>query len=308
MRIKDNQNQNPSEVAKALRQHMAETSISQVRVAKAIGMSNSIVSQYLSGTYAGDIDAVENKVKQWLDLEIQRSERPFLASTEVIPTHAVTEITQALRIAARDRDMVVITGPAGAGKTTTLQAYARQNSSSILIEADHGYTAMALFAELCDCLSLPTKGTLHELLRRVVEKLRDSDRLIIVDEAEHLPYRALELLRRVHDKSRVPLALVGMPRLRKNLQGDHNHYAQLWSRVGFVRSVDLLSPKDEAMFVEARIGKVTDDVLDAIRKGCRHNARVLVKLLRWCAELCRLNESELSLEIVAKASELVTVA
>lgn len=306
MRI--NENQNPSEITKKLREHMAEKSISQLRVAKALGLSTSVISQYLSGNYAGDIEATETKISQWLDLETQRAERPFLESTGIIQTRAVTLITQALFVAARDRDMVVITGPAGAGKTTTLQSYAKGNSSSILIEADHGYTAMALFVELCDHLSLPTKGTLHELLQRVVEKLKDSGRLIIVDEAEHLPYRALELLRRVHDKSHVPLALVGMPRLRKNLQGDHNHYAQLWSRVGFVKSVDLLSEKDEDAFVASRIGSVPDDVMDAIRKGCRHNARVLVKLLRWCSELCRLNDSPLTRDIVAKATELVTVA
>jgi DNA transposition AAA+ family ATPase len=306
MRIKENQN--PSEIAKALREHMAEKSISQGRVAKALGLSTSVISQYLSGNYGGDLAATEAKISQWLEMESQRADRPFLESTGIIQTRAMTLITQALFVAARDRDMVVITGPAGAGKTTTLQAYAKANSSSILVEADHGYTAMALFVELCDHLSLPTKGTLHELLQRVVEKLKDSGRLIIVDEAEHLPYRALELLRRVHDKSHVPLALVGMPRLRKNLQGDHNHYAQLWSRVGFVKSVDLLSKQDEDAFVGSRIGSVPEDVMEAIRKGCRHNARVLVKLLRWCSELCRLNDSPLTHDIVVKATELVTVA
>lgn len=306
MRISEKQNM--SSVALKLREHMTSKGIKQGSIARATGVSQTVISQYLSGTYPGDVASVETKIQQWLELEAQRAERPFLDPTGIIKTKAVTMITQALLVAARDRDMVVITGPAGAGKTTTLQAYAKDNSSSILVEADHGYTAMALFAELCDHLSLPTKGTLHELLQRVVEKLKDSGRLIIVDEAEHLPYRALELLRRVHDKSHVPLALVGMPRLRKNLQGDHNHYAQLWSRVGFVRSVDLLCKQDEEAFVASRIGDVPEDVMDAIRKGCRHNARVLVKLLRWCSELCRLNNTTLTHEIVAKASELVTVA
>lgn len=306
MRISDKQN--PSPIAQQLREHLAEKSISQLRVAKAIGLSAPVISQYLSDTYKGDTAAVETKIQQWLELEAQRAERPFLDPTGIIQTQAVTLITQALLVAVVRRDMVVITGPAGAGKTTTLQAYAKENTSSILIEADPGYTAKDLFVELCDHLSLPSKGTLHELLRRVVEKLKDSGRLIMVDEAEHLPYRALELLRRVHDKAGAPLALVGMPRLRKNLQGDHNHFAQLWSRVGFVKLVDLLGEKDEEAFVASRIGDVPEDVMDAIRKGCRHNARVLVKLLRWCSELCRLNKIPLSLEIVAKATELVTVA
>ncbi|MCZ5321870.1 hypothetical protein O5699_03965 [Escherichia coli] len=35
----------------------------------------------------------------------------------------------------------------------------------------------------------------------VCENSRDSGRLLMVDEAELLPYRALEVLRRLHDKA-----------------------------------------------------------------------------------------------------------
>ena len=54
----------------------------------------------------------------------------------------------------------------------------------------------------------------------IIDKLKSSGRLIIVDEAEHLPYTSLELLRRIYDKAEVGILLVGMPRLMKNLKGD----------------------------------------------------------------------------------------
>ena len=47
----------------------------------------------------------------------------------------------------------------------------------------------------------------------IVKKLKGSGRMIIIDEAEHLPYKALELLRRVHDKAGMGVLLVGLPRL-----------------------------------------------------------------------------------------------
>lgn len=299
-------NQNPSEVAARLREHMALTKRSQASVAKAIGVSSPVISAYLSGTYAGDIPAVEAKILQYLELEAQRSERVALAGS-IIETKALVHITAALNVASRDLDMIVVTGPSGAGKTTSLKAYAASHSAVILIEADPGYTSMALFAELCDKLGLPSKGSLHDLLQRVVEKLTGSGRLIIIDEAEQLPYRALELIRRVHDKAGVPVALVGMPRLKKNLQGDQNHYAQLWSRVGLHRAVDLLTPQDEEAFVRSRLGAVSDAIMTRIRKESRHNARVLLKLMKWCIELCKANECELDEDVVLKAAELVTV-
>lgn len=305
MRLSDKQN--PSEVAKRLRTHMSDSGRSQSSVAKAIGLSAPTISAYLAGTYAGDIPATESKILQYLELQAQRAVR-IEASSEIIKTKALAHINASLDMAFRDQDMVVVTGPSGAGKTTSLKLYAKEHSAVILIEADPGYTSMALFAELCDKLGLPAKGSLHDLLQRVVEKLAGSGRLIIIDEAEQLPYRALEMIRRVHDKAGVPVALIGMPRLKKNLQGDQNHYAQLWSRVGLHSVVDLLTPKDEEMFVRTRLGEVSDSVMASIRKASRHNARVLVKLMKWCLELCRTNGCDLDEDIVCKAAELVTVA
>lgn len=45
----------------------------------------------------------------------------------------------------------------------------------------------------------------------IVDKLKSSGRLIIIDEAEHLPYKSLELVRRIYDKANVGILLVGMP-------------------------------------------------------------------------------------------------
>ncbi|MEV9348723.1 ATPase, partial [Klebsiella pneumoniae] len=55
----------------------------------------------------------------------------------------------------------------------------------------------------------------------------------LIDEAENLPYRALEVIRRIHDKAGVGVVLAGMPRLIINLKGKRGEYAQLYSRVGF---------------------------------------------------------------------------
>jgi DNA transposition AAA+ family ATPase len=48
---------------------------------------------------------------------------------------------------------------------------------------------------------------MHELSEACIAALRDSGRLLMVDEAENLPYRALETLRRIHDKSGIGMVL-----------------------------------------------------------------------------------------------------
>uniref|UniRef100_UPI00129A9791 AAA family ATPase n=1 Tax=Eikenella corrodens TaxID=539 RepID=UPI00129A9791 len=65
----------------------------------------------------------------------------------------------------------------------------------------------------------------------VIKKLQSSGRLLIVDEAENLSTRSLELLRRLHDLAGIGLVLVGTPRLLSNLKGRHGELEQLYSRV-----------------------------------------------------------------------------
>ena len=203
----------------------------------------------------------------------------------------------------------MLTGDAGCGKTTALKAFAKAHPSVILIEADHGYTAKALFDELCAELGLDERGSLHDKLVRVVNKLNDSGRLVIIDEAEHLPYRALELIRRVHDKAGVGIALCGMPRLEKNVQGDKNHYAQLNSRISAPCRAKLLDNADVKAFIESRFPKYEGNCIERAAQICRRNFRLLSHLVMWSKELMRNNDREtLDNEILESASQMLVVA
>lgn len=290
-----------------LQNHMEAHSLTQTAVAKSLGISISSLSYWLKAKYKGDVAALDARVDEYLATVTEREARPAPPAS-IVATRAYQEIHAFLKICARDCEMGLVVGDSGVGKTTALREYAREHRTSILVEADHGYTARALFLELCDSLGLDSKGTLHDLLVRVVAKLRDSGRLIIVDEAEHLPYRALELIRRIHDKAGVGVALVGMPRLRKNLQGDANHYAQLYSRVGAFRKVEKLTDEDVTLLVSSRRSDVTPSCLEALLRASRRNARVLHKLLRWCDELCKINKISLNLDVIMKAEEMISVA
>lgn len=53
--------------------------------------------------------------------------------------------------------------------------------------------------------------------------------LLIIDEAERLKATALELLRDNHDRTHLPMILIGMPGIDQRFR----HYPQLYSRLGF---------------------------------------------------------------------------
>ena len=71
---------------------------------------------------------------------------------------------------------------------------------------------------------------------------------MIIDEAENLPYRALEIARRIHDKTGVGVLLVGRSILLENLKGYNNQYDQLYSRVKYTKILNRIQLVDIARF------------------------------------------------------------
>lgn len=302
MRVNDNPNQ--SDLAKELRAFMERREISQGLVAKSIGLSSAVISAWLGNKYKGDIEGIENAIRQYLDLESQREEATTI-QLKVLVTTAFADIVNGLNMARQKKAIVSITGEPGVGKTIAVKDYASKHAEVVLVEVDHSFTSRDLFVELCETLGLVATGSLHNLHKRVVEKLRGSGRLVIVDEAEYLPRLALDMLRRLRDFAGIPIALVGLPRLNENIQGDRNNFACLSSRMRMRRRVGSLTKTDEELIVREYLGKVSEDVLAELRKYAKANARVLVELIDICLDILRLNKGlQMSTDVVLKAAEI----
>ncbi|MEK7393467.1 MAG: AAA family ATPase, partial [Fibrobacterota bacterium] len=265
---------------------------------------------YLSGTYAGNIPATEAKIVEYLETEADRSENMRLPQIPVVHTSAFIEISNSIQMAVQKKALISVTGKPGIGKTTAIKEYVKTHASAILIEVHRGYNSRDLFGDLCEALSLPVKGTLHAHLKRVVEKLDGSGRLIVVDQAEYLPVMALDMLRSVRDFAGVPIVLVGLPVLNEIVQGDKRNFAQFSRRMRMRRRIGDLTEKDEGMIIRAYLPEAAPDVVEAIRKFGGENAGVLVELIDWVLDLCRLNKGKLTLspEAVATAAEYAGLA
>lgn len=302
MRVNDNPNQ--SDLAKELRAFMARRNISQSQVAKSIDFASGTLSAWIGGKYGADAQNIETAIRQYLDLESQREEATTI-QLKVLVTTAFADIVNGLNMARQKKAIVSITGEPGVGKTIAVKDYASKHAEVVLVEVDHSFTSRDLFVELCETLGLVATGSLHNLHKRVVEKLRGSGRLVIVDEAEYLPRLALDMLRRLRDFAGIPIALVGLPRLNENIQGDRNNFACLSSRMRMRRRVGSLTKTDEELIVREYLGKVSEDVLAELRKYAKANARVLVELIDICLDILRLNKGlQMSTDVVLKAAEI----
>jgi len=290
-----------SETRKDLAALMESQGLSQSHVAKALGLSGATVSQYLTGAYPGNISKVDESVNAFL-ARCREKKQIAKFSIPFVNTSVSKKIFEGARTCHTDCEMGICYGNAGIGKTISFKEYAARNPSVIFIEADLGYTSRDLFRELHKRLGMDARGTIHDMFDDCVAKLRNSERLIIVDEAEHLPYRALDLLRRVYDKAGVGIFLGGMPRLKANLVGKRGEYAQLSSRISMTVNLQSLNEHDTEEIVKAvlPLNKGIHQTFHAVSKG---NARVLEKFLRRSIRLAEKNNCTISEDIIKSAAE-----
>ncbi|HAZ3610190.1 TPA: AAA family ATPase [Escherichia coli] len=289
-----------------LNEVMVRCGYTQTHVARAIGRSNAVVNQYLQGKYEGDIADVEERISSFVSRELEKQSNRRVKA-KFVATKIADNGLEMLSYAHVYCEICVLHGEAGLGKTMILREYAARNRDVILIEADTGYTARALLGELCRQLGLKVRGNICEMINACVRELRDSGRLLMVDEAELLPYRALEVLRRLHDKAGIGIVLAGMPRLVINLKGNCGEFAQLYSRVGVALDMgNVLSPED---FIPIATGLMpeaeTPEISEALYTYSRGNARRLFKLVRGVYRMSDVTKVPVSVESIEKFSEML---
>ncbi len=289
-----------------LKELMDKKGYSQTEVARIFGKSTAVISQYLKGIYPGDVRGIDELARSFITREAEK-EKSRRITPRYVPTVTSRKGLEVIRLAHLDGDLNVIYGAAGLGKTMILREYAAHNRDALLIEADPGYTARVVLEELCGLLGLSKRGNMHELSEACIAALRDSGRLLMVDEAENLPYRALETLRRIHDKAGIGLVLAGMPRLIINLKGKRGEYQQLYSRVGLALNIGDALPQTDISDIAASMlpDAASQDVSEALFKASHGNARRLFKLVRGVSRHSEISGNAVSAGAVRKFAEML---
>ncbi len=285
---------------------MERKGLTQSQVARAIGKSPAVINQYLQGKYNGDVDGVNQVVTDFIE-RMREKDKLKRIEAHFVSTSTSRKALEIIRLAHVDAEINVIYGEAGLGKTMALKAYAADNSTALLIEADPSYTARVLLEEICSRLNLSTRGNMHELFELCVNKLRDSGYLLMIDEGELLPHRALEVLRRIHDKSGIGIVLAGMPRLILNLKGKRGEFVQLYSRVGFALNIGNALPQDDTdVIAENLIPEAFSPEMGAVLyKESKGNARRLFKLLRGVVRTSHINDRPVNIATVRQFAEML---
>ena len=285
-----------SENIKKLEEFLSSNNITGSALARAIGVSASLISQLRAGSYKGDSDAVNAKINAYID-NFNKKAKNFHANAKENEFYVTSDVKMANFIiseAIAEKEIGLIYGFAGSGKTTALKEFARTNPNVVLIEATCHTSAKVLLEDLCEALKIDATGGLSTKLKAVARFLKSSDKVIMVDEAEHLPLKALEDLRRIYDFSRTPLILCGTEILLKNLMGKNKELRQLFSRICGKWCMQGLS-KDESEKIYTK----------EIFPYCKGNFRSSAKLYKKALRLAELNGCLVDESVVARALDMV---
>lgn len=217
-----------------LNKYIAETKKSQSQISKELGVSKTTLSMFLTNSYSGNNQDIAEKVEQYLQMGAVRKElakEPGIC-LNLTNTEMILEKT---RIAHISNDILLIYGAAGCGKTTALKHYAKNTNGAIYVEADVTTNShRSILMLLLEAIGEESHGSTSSIMRFLVSKLKGTNQLIIIDEAQHLTPKSFDALRALNDKANIGIVYSGNPSVLKRMYGTkEEEFDQVHSRIGY---------------------------------------------------------------------------
>ena len=122
----------------------------------------------------------------------------------------------------------MVIGTAERGKSHTAKWYVQENPNAAYVLFVDGSTKTPLLRDICEAVAHTRPHSFGECLQVLEENCKYARRLVIIDEADKLPVRFLEIIRAVNERCNLPFMLVGeeglkvktdrIPRLRSRIR------------------------------------------------------------------------------------------
>lgn len=249
-----------------------------------LGVSSTRVNKYLTGKPEGNVPELEARIADMLKSAGSRT----TMNVEPFETSATQLIRATFEQARKTNDVALIVGPAGIGKTISKDMYCADNPTTLGVSVPrwlrHEGGVVALMFDACDTRDWDGCTARAVYMTR---RLKGSNRLIIIDNAQRMTAGAREWLFDFHDETGCPIAMIGNPEVLQAIRRCDQHF----SRVGIYQEVSL-SPKkikDYAKaLVDALVKKPVDGLYDlavAVAEE-RGHLRALRKQLLLMLDLC----------------------
>lgn len=146
------------------------------------------------------------------------------------------KITNTLDYVYANRCTGIVSGVSGCGKTTALKNYQKIMNGVIYIQADATkWSPYSILKLISKSMSESCKGSSSDILDNLIDKLIGTDKLIIIDEAQHLKAKAFDTLRVLNDRAEVGVIYAGTPDImqRMTIGRTKEEFDQVYSRIEY---------------------------------------------------------------------------
>lgn len=288
---------------KELTDFMAESQKSQKQISKEIGISSAVISQFLSGVYNGDNEEIADKILQYV--RVAKARQNTIKIPEFCETlHNAEQVLFAASYAHSNNDIALIYGDAGAGKTMALKHYAKMNPGVIYITANaSSRTARAMLYLITEALGKTPVGTEFIMMRNLVEMLKGTNRLIIIDEADHLTAHALQSIRNLNDEAGVGLVFSGNDIIKLQMYGRGSlQFDQLRTRIGPKKKVSNSYTLQE---MQCLFPFLNDECIAYLTKiANKESLRTAIKRYVFAMQFSNMNEESLTIKCLRETEAI----
>ena len=284
--------------------------ITQEQLAKQSGVSAAALSTFLAGTYQGRNENVAKKLLPMLEATKSRETAiQTVKEPEIIETVVMRAMRFGLQYASDRNDVIVIYGAPGVGKTVTLESYVRSNPTAIFMTASPNIrSGRDIMEELLETLGKKNQGRNRFLEKSILSALKNSNRMIIIDEAHFLRLDGLETLRRIYDATKCPLVLVGNPKIMEIItERNKTVTGQFFSRAVRI-ALDTKVPMADVKGIVLQNGvTLTDECLQELYRVANMIGalRIMTKLLMFSWSIAHKQGQAISLEHILAAKQII---
>lgn len=267
-----------------------ENQRSQTKLAKASGVNHTTLNTIISGKYPSSPSKWLDQALDTIKRQLQR-ETTYRTTTPFVETSVYRTVLAACKRAHTYRNFAVVAAYVGTGKTTAVKHYAEQYANVYLLEATPDMNAGVLVSELVELVKADvhkankySDGTKAEKVRGIINKLKGTDSLLILDEAETVSTQTLEYIRRISDKAGIGVVLSGTEKLKPMIRDPRGRFGQISSRVSFwPKVITAITENDVELISHAAMQyddvQLTEEIIDAFWQMCEGSARVLANSL-----------------------------
>lgn len=242
----------------------------QAWLCKLANLNRTTFHLVLQGKYDGNIGRfVKQALSTIENLEARNSinETPFHAHATVAKL-----VGAACARARKYRAFAIINGDVGTGKTRSLMEYQEDHPNTILVESGPNMSPTALMDSIMEQAKIEHQMGGRYLSRErkfttIVGILKDTDTLIIVDEAETVSKQTLHHLRRLRDMANIGVVLAGTTRLYNLISPVNGEFDQIRSRVCFwPKVIRGITKADAEAVILSSFDDLNQEIDDAIIK------------------------------------------